>query len=44
MNMYVDIAKESADAILLEKDLLVLEEGVVEGRCQVPHWLQKGKV
>ena len=28
----VDIAKESADAILLEKDLLVLEEGVVEGR------------
>ena len=28
----VDIAKESADAILLEKDLLVLEEGVIEGR------------
>lgn len=28
----VDIAKESADAILLEKDLLVLEEGVREGR------------
>src|SRR5208283_4327925 len=28
----VDIAKESADAILLEKSLLVLEEGVVEGR------------
>jgi P-type Mg2+ transporter len=28
----VDIAKESADAILLEKDLLVLEAGVVEGR------------
>jgi Mg2+-importing ATPase len=28
----VDIAKESADAILLEKDLLVLQEGVVEGR------------
>ncbi|OAI46692.1 magnesium-translocating P-type ATPase [Planctomycetaceae bacterium SCGC AG-212-F19] len=28
----VDIAKESADAILLEKDLLVLEEGVLEGR------------
>jgi P-type Mg2+ transporter len=28
----VDIAKESADIILLEKNLLVLEEGVVEGR------------
>ena len=28
----VDIAKESADIILLEKDLLVLNEGVVEGR------------
>src|SRR5262249_32790272 len=28
----VDIAKESADAILLEKSLMVLEEGVVEGR------------
>jgi Mg2+-importing ATPase len=28
----VDIAKESADAILLEKNLLVLEEGVLEGR------------
>ena len=28
----VDIAKESADAILLEKNLLVLEEGVQEGR------------
>jgi len=28
----VDIAKESADAILLEKDLLVLEQGVREGR------------
>ena len=27
-----DIAKESADAILLEKSLLVLEEGVLEGR------------
>ncbi len=27
-----DIAKESADVILLEKDLLVLEEGVREGR------------
>ncbi len=28
----VDIAKESADIILLEKSLLVLEQGVVEGR------------
>jgi Mg2+-importing ATPase len=28
----VDIAKESADVILLEKSLLVLEQGVVEGR------------
>ncbi len=27
-----DIAKESADLILLEKSLLVLEEGVIEGR------------
>ena len=28
----VDIAKESANIILLEKDLMVLEQGVVEGR------------
>lgn len=28
----VDIAKESADIILLEKDLIVLEHGVIEGR------------
>jgi Mg2+-importing ATPase len=28
----VDIAKESADVILLEKSLLVLDEGVIEGR------------
>ena len=28
----VDIAKESADIILLEKDLMVLEAGVLEGR------------
>ena len=28
----VDIARESADVILLEKDLMVLEQGVVEGR------------
>jgi Mg2+-importing ATPase len=28
----VDVAKESADIILLEKSLLVLEEGIMEGR------------
>ena len=28
----VDIAKESADIILLQKDLMVLEKGIVEGR------------
>ena len=28
----VDVAKESADIILLEKDLMVLEEGIIEGR------------
>ncbi len=28
----VDIAKESADVILLEKSLMILEEGVLEGR------------
>lgn len=28
----VDIAKESADIILLEKDLMVLERGIIEGR------------
>lgn len=28
----VDIAKESADVILLEKSLMVLEEGIIEGR------------
>ena len=27
-----DIAKESADIILLEKDLMVLEKGIIEGR------------
>ena len=31
-SMAVDIAKESADIILLEKDLMVLEDGVIEGR------------
>ena len=28
----VDIAKETASVILLEKDLMVLEEGIIEGR------------
>ncbi len=28
----VDVAKESADVILLEKSLVVLEEGIIEGR------------
>ncbi|HHU61907.1 MAG TPA: magnesium-translocating P-type ATPase [Natronincola sp.] len=32
VNNAVDIAKESADVILLEKDLTVLEEGIIEGR------------
>ena len=32
MDTGTDIAKESADIILLEKSLMVLEEGVVEGR------------
>jgi Mg2+-importing ATPase len=32
VNNAVDIAKDSADVILLEKSLLVLEDGVLEGR------------
>ncbi len=32
VNNAMDIAKESADIILLEKDLMVLENGVIEGR------------
>lgn len=32
VNNAVDIAKESADVILLEKDLMVLENGILEGR------------
>ena len=31
----VDIAKESSDIILLENSLLVLEQGVMEGRARV---------
>lgn len=32
VNNAVDIAKESADVILLEKELTVLEQGIIEGR------------
>ncbi len=32
VNNSVDIAKESADLILLKKSLLILEDGVIEGR------------
>ncbi len=31
----VDIAREAADIILLEKSLMVLEEGVIEGRADI---------
>ncbi|MBL0151751.1 MAG: magnesium-translocating P-type ATPase [Ideonella sp.] len=36
----VDIAKEAADIILLEKSLLVLDEGVVEGRATFSNMLK----
>jgi len=36
----VDIAKEAADIILLEKSLLVLDEGVVEGRSTFSNMLK----
>ena len=32
MDTAVDVAKEAADIVLLEKSLLVLEEGIIEGR------------
>ncbi|MCI1823098.1 MAG: magnesium-translocating P-type ATPase [Megasphaera sp.] len=32
VNEAVDVAKESADVILLEKDLMILEKGIIEGR------------
>jgi len=41
----VDIAKEAADIILLEKSLLVVEEGVVEGRkvfCNILKYVRMG--
>lgn len=36
----VDIAKEAADIILLEKSLMVLDEGVVEGRSTFSNMLK----
>ena len=41
----VDVAKESADIILLEKSLLVLEEGIIEGRkvfCNIVKYIRMG--
>jgi len=41
----VDIAKEAADVILLEKNLLVVENGVVEGRkvfCNILKYVRMG--
>jgi len=41
----VDIAKEAADIILLEKNLLVVEDGVVEGRkvfCNILKYVRMG--
>ncbi|SFK68413.1 magnesium-translocating P-type ATPase [Methylocapsa palsarum] len=41
----VDIAKESADIILLEKSLMVLQEGVIEGRkvfCNITKYIKMG--
>ncbi len=41
----VDIAKESADIILLEKSLMVLQEGVDEGRkifCNITKYIKMG--
>lgn len=40
----VDIAKESADIILLEKDLLVLEKGIIEGRKTYANMLKYMKM
>jgi len=41
----VDIAKEAADVILLEKSLMVVEEGVIEGRkvfCNILKYVRMG--
>lgn len=40
----VDIAKEAADLILLEKSLMVLEEGVLEGRKTFANMLKYIKI
>ncbi|MGM7312891.1 HAD-IC family P-type ATPase, partial [Acinetobacter baumannii] len=40
----VDIAKESADLILLEKSLMVLEKGVIEGRRTFANMLKNIKM
>jgi Mg2+-importing ATPase len=40
----VDIAKEAADIILLEKSLMVLEEGVIEGRKTFANMLKYIKI
>lgn len=40
----VDVAKESADIILLEKNLLVLEEGVMEGRTTFANIIKYMKI
>lgn len=37
----VDIAKESADLILLEKSLMILEQGVLEGRRTFANMLMR---
>lgn len=36
----VDIAKDSADIILLKKDLMVLEEGILEGRKTIVNMIK----
>ena len=41
----VDVAKDSADIILLEKSLMVLEDGIVEGRkvfCNIVKYIKMG--
>ncbi|TAM05562.1 MAG: magnesium-translocating P-type ATPase, partial [Pusillimonas sp.] len=40
----VDIAKEAADIILLEKNLMVLEQGVIEGRKTFTNMLKYIKI
>ena len=45
VNNAVDIAKESADIILLKKSLMVLEDGVIEGRrtfCNIIKYIKMG--